>query len=93
MLYKVKSNLERKKIPNVSVIDQGNDLTVVSNSHTTYEAQRAIEKIKELNITIDHFSIIDISNTDTFDIVNSSTKTNRLLIIDNGWLNCSMHIL
>ena len=90
MLYKVKSNLERKKTPNVSVIDQGNDLTVVSNSHTTYEAQRAIEKIKELNITIDHFSIIDISNTDTFDIVNSSTKTNRLLIIDNGWLNCSI---
>lgn len=91
MLYKTISKVYiEKDLPTTSKINQGDDITICSFSHATYEAQRAIEKLSEYNINCDHFSVVNTSKVKTDDIIQSVNKTKKLLIVENGWINCSV---
>ena len=63
MLYKNEGlvNLDDSYFPNIRQLENGNDLTLVSVSHTSLEASRAISVLKTKNITIDHFSLINLT--------------------------------
>lgn len=91
MLYKTQSSIHiTEELPSVSLINQGNDLTLCSLSHATYESQRAIQHVLEKGISCDHFSIVNTSDLKLERIKESVKRTRRLLIVENGWLNCSI---
>tara|TARA_B100000700_G_C15062474_1_gene866803 strand:- start:7230 stop:8288 length:1059 start_codon:yes stop_codon:yes gene_type:complete len=91
MLYGVESKIKTSKsLPKVTKLDDGNDITICSISHMTLESQKAINTIKEFNIYSDHFSIVDHSNLELDSIIKSANKTNKIIIIDHGWLNSSI---
>ncbi|KGG16350.1 MULTISPECIES: alpha-ketoacid dehydrogenase subunit beta [unclassified Prochlorococcus] len=93
MLYSNKGNvyIEEGYEPSIRKLESGNDITVVSISHMSLEASRAIEELSsKMNITSDHFSIVRLDNISTEVILESAMKNKNLLIIDNGWTKCSI---
>ncbi len=91
MLYGVESKIKiTKRLPTTTQLDYGEDLTICSVSHMTLESQKAINSLKELDLSCDHFSIVDHSNLDLEKLFESANKTGKLLVVDHGWLNCSV---
>ena len=71
-------------------VSEGDDITVCSLSHASMESQRACEVVDKLGIKCDHFSISNLRDWGIDRIFKSAMKTGKLLIVDNGWLNCSI---
>ena len=91
MLYGVESKINKSSsIPKLTKLESGNDITICSISHMTLESQRAINTLKEFNIHCEHFSIVDHSNLELNAILESVKKTNKVIIVDHGWLNSSI---
>ena len=65
-------------------------MTLISISHTSLEASRAISALKEKNIKIDHFSLLNLTNFSINIFLESAKKTGKILLIDNGWTKCSI---
>ena len=64
MLYKNEGlvNLDNSYVPNIRKLENGEDLTLVSLSHTSLEASRAISVLNTKKITIDHFSLVNLTD-------------------------------
>ena len=91
MLYKTKSTIiESGQLPESTQISRGENVTVVSLSHASLEAQRACQALEKIGIICDHFSISNIKKWGKSRINASAKKTGKVLIVDNGWLNCSV---
>lgn len=91
MLYKTTGIVNiSDKLPSVSQISLGNDITICSISHMTLETQKAVKVLNELNVNCDHFSIVNHTDLHLEDVLHSVQRTNKLLIVDHGWLNCSI---
>ncbi len=91
MLYGVESQINvSNSIPKVTKLEAGDDMTICSISHMTLEAQKAVNSLKDLNIFCDHFTIVDHSNLELNSILESAKKTNKIIIVDHGWLNSSI---
>ena len=91
MLYKTKSRIRRlNKVPTMTKISLGKEITLCSISHMTLEVQKVTEALEKRGIFCDHFSIVDHSTLDINIILKSVNKTQKLLIIDHGWLKCSI---
>ena len=70
------------------VLTEGGDITVVGISNMVLECLRAQEMLADEGI---HAEVIDpvwLSPLDTDPIVASVRRTGKLLVVDNGWLNC-----
>lgn len=91
MLYTIKGCIKSTaKIPSISKINCGEDITICSVSHMTLEAEKAIHKLEEYGITCDHFSLVNNTELCLDELFNSAVRTGRLLIVDHGWLNSSV---
>ena len=91
MLYKTRSRIKQlDHVPMITKISSGNNITLCSVSHMTLEVQKVTEALEKKAIFCDHFSIIDHSNLDINELFKSVEKTNKLLLIDHGWLKCSI---
>ena len=92
MLYKNSGHvtLDNNYYPDMRKLEEGNDLTLISLSHTSLEASRAISALKEKGISIDHFSLINLTNFSKNILLKSVQKTGKILLIDNGWTKCSI---
>ena len=92
MLYKNLGivNEDNSYIPDIRRLEKGNDITVLSISHTSLEVSRAIHALKEKNISVDHFSLINLTNFSTRKLYESCKRTGKILLIDNGWTKCSI---
>ncbi|MCP9882392.1 hypothetical protein KBY65_07850 [Cyanobium sp. Alchichica 3B3-8F6] len=91
MLYKYEGVIRAEdSVPNVSVVDRGSDITVCSVSHMGLESKRATMALAKQGLSVDHFSIVNISNPDIDVIYESVSRTGKLLFVDHGWLNCSI---
>ena len=91
MLYGVTGNLQAlNEVPSISQLDRGNDLTICSISHMTLEAEKAVIALSEHGITCDHFSLVNNSEINYDPLLRSAFKTNKVLIIDHGWINSSV---
>ena len=91
MLYGVESKIKiTNKLPTTTQLEYGKDITICSISHMTLESQKAVNTMKKLDLSCDHFSIVDHSKLDLDQILLSLQKTNKLLIVDHGWLNSSI---
>ena len=92
MLYKNEGlvNLDDSYFPNIRQLERGEDLTLVSISHTSLEASRAISVLRTKNLTVDHFSMVNLTKFSIDKILSSANKTGKILLIDNGWTKCSI---
>ncbi|HEY7391294.1 MAG TPA: transketolase C-terminal domain-containing protein [Bryobacteraceae bacterium] len=70
------------------VLTHGDDITVVAISNMVMECLRAQEMLADEGI---HSEVIDpiwLSPLDIEPILASAERTGKLLVVDNGWLNC-----
>ena len=78
------------KLPTSSKLSEGTDLTICSLSHASMESQRACDVVEEMGIKCDHFSIANLKDWGLNRIFESAMRSGKVLIVDNGWLNCSI---
>ena len=93
MLYKNSGNvkLDDNYFPNMRKLENGNDITLISISHTSLEASRAISALKDQQkISVDHFSLVNLTNFAKDIFLESANRTGKILLVDNGWVKCSI---
>lgn len=72
------------------VIRQGSDITICATSYSTYLAEQAASVLAEEGISVE---IVDLRVLNPFDneaLVQSVSKTGRLLAVDGGWATCGV---
>ncbi len=68
----------------------GKDLTIVASGYSTRLANQAAEQLEQQGVIAE---VIDLRVLNPFSpdiVVNSVTKTGRLLVVDGGWSPCGM---
>ena len=50
----------------------------------------AITAVKEKQISVEHFSLVNLTKFSRDIFLSSVNKTGRVLLIDNGWTKCSI---
>ncbi len=70
------------------ILREGSDITIVATSWMNVEAYKAAEIMAKRGINVEIVDPRTISPLDTEPIINSVTKTGRLIIADNDWLFC-----
>ncbi|NBV06469.1 MAG: alpha-ketoacid dehydrogenase subunit beta [Proteobacteria bacterium] len=68
------------------VVKEGKDITVVGISHMAIEATRAAHHLESIGISAEVIDPIWINPLDIDLIKKSVTKTGRILVVDNGWV-------
>ncbi len=81
--YTVKPGMARVAI-------KGSDITLVGISHMQVEALRAQKYLEEKGVYAEIIDPIWLNPLDIQTIVDSVSKTGRLLVADNDWTNCGM---
>jgi len=66
------------------IIEQGEDITIVSMSYLTVEAMRAVDELKRQGINAELIDLRSIKPIDWPTIEASVIKTGRLLVLDTG---------
>ena len=91
MLYKTKSHIKTiNKVPNITKISSGNDITFCSISHMTLEVQKVNNTLNKKGIFCDHFSLVDHTNLFLDTLLESANKNKRIIFVDHGWLRSSI---
>ncbi len=91
MLYKTSSYIKvSDMVPKMTKISSGDAVTFCSISHMTLEVQKVVENLNKKNILCDHFSLVDHTNIDTNELFSSVKKSQILILVDHGWLKCSI---
>lgn len=68
----------------------GNDVTIVGVSYTSLLCENAAKKLSGNGISSDVFDIRVLNPLNVDDIVDSVSKTGRLLVVDGDWRTCGM---
>ena len=68
----------------------GSDVTVVASGYSTRLALDAAEVLKTNEISVDVIDLRVLNPLDVTKIIESITKTGRLLVIDGGWGPCGV---
>ncbi len=69
---------------------EGEAATLVGAGHASYLCEQAADELAEDGITVD---VVDLRVLNPFDpgvVIDSVTKTGRLLAVDGGWRTCGM---
>ncbi len=89
LLYNEKFMLEKNEkkldIGQAKVMVEGDDISIISYSRTVQLALKAHNKLKEKNISSEIINLRSIRPLDKNKIIDSIKKTNRLLVIEEGW--------
>lgn len=72
------------------IVSEGTDITIVATSHMVIEAIRASKALAKLSISVEIIDPIWIKPLDMDLIYESVSKTGKLLIVDNAWLQCGL---
>ena len=84
MNEKIDFKTKPKKIDCIKKIKNGNNLTIVSSSYSTFEILKLYKNLEKNNISIDHLDINMLKPFNMDLLFNSVKKTGRLLILDNS---------
>lgn len=71
------------------VINQGNDVTIISIGSMTLKALQATKKLNEKGIGVDLIDLLSLVPIDEDTIINSLKKTGRVIIVDEARDICS----
>lgn len=73
------------EIGKARVAKEGKDITIVTHSYMLLEAIRAAEMVEKLGVSAEVIDLRTIRPLDKESILNSVSKTGRLVVADNGW--------
>lgn len=94
LLYNQKSYVPRDlytiEIGKGRVLKKGSDVTIVGISHMVIESLRAGRILEHYGLNAEIIDPISLKPLDINLINNSFRKTNKLLIVDNGWKTCGI---
>ena len=81
--------MERFNVPigKARVAREGKDITLVAHSYMVLEALRCAEILAEHNISTEVVDLRTIKPLDLETILDSVSKTKRLVVADNGWIH------
>ena len=71
------------------VINQGNDVTIISIGSMTLKALQATKKLNEKGVGVDLIDLLSLVPIDEDTIINSLKKTGRVIIVDEARDICS----
>ena len=86
----VPESLYTTPIGKARVVRDGTDVTVVSTSFMTVEAQRAAEAAEQHGVSVEVVDLRSIRPLDTDTIIESVRKTGRLIVADTSWTFCGV---
>jgi pyruvate dehydrogenase E1 component beta subunit len=69
---------------------EGRDITIVATSYMVYEALLAAEELEKEGISVEVLDLRSVLPVDEDLIVESVTKTGRVIAADNGWKHCGV---
>ena len=72
-----------------NILKEGSDLTIIGFSMSVQRIMNALPEINNLNINAEIIDLRSIKTLDEETIYNSIKKTNRVVIIEDGWGNTS----
>ena len=70
------------------VCKNGDDITIVGISNMLVESLRAYELLQDIGIKAEVIDPISLVPLDIDTILQSASRTGRLLVVDNAWTNC-----
>ena len=76
----------RIPIGKANVVREGTDITIIAHSYMVLESIRCAEVLARENISIEVLDLRSIRPLDTESILNSVSKTLRVIVADNGWV-------
>lgn len=87
-LYGIKDEVPvedyRISLENSLVMKEGNDITLIGISYMTLECLRASKFLENEGVSAEVIDLRSIRPLDTHKIINSVSKTGRLLVVDHG---------
>ena len=94
LLYKEKANVPSENdflIPlgKANIINEGSDLTIIGFSMSVHRILSALPEIQKLGLNPDIIDLRSIKPLDEECIYQSVKKTNRVVIVEDGWGNTS----
>ena len=72
-----------------NILKEGSDLTIIGFSMSVQRVMKALPEINDLNISVEIIDLRSIKPLDEDTIFNSVKKTNRVVIVEDGWGNTS----
>jgi len=72
-----------------NILKKGSDLTIIGFSMSVQRVLKALPEINNLNISAEIIDLRSIKPLDEDTIFNSVKKTNRVVIVEDGWGNTS----
>ena len=72
------------EIGKAEIIENGNELTIVSAGFSTIQSLRAVKFLQKHNINVDLIDLKTLKPLDINTILNSVGKTGKLLVVDSG---------
>ncbi len=91
ILYGLKGQVNNDKdftipIGKANIEQEGKDVTIVTYSIMLHKSKEAAKKIKEeLNLDVEIIDLQTLRPLDTYTIINSVKKTNRLVTVEESW--------
>ena len=88
-LGKINQNNIRKKIGTINILQEGNDITIITMSYLTIEGIEAANYLKKRGISCEIIDLCSIQPIDWNVIFKSVKKTGKVLVCDTGFTTCS----
>lgn len=73
-------------IGKAKVINEGNDITIITCSYMALETTRAVEILAQYGVSVEVLDLRTIKPLDTESILESVKKTGRVIVVDSGYL-------
>ena len=80
----------RVPIGHARIARAGKDITIVANSHMVIEALHAAKRLAEIEIEAEVIDLRSVRPLDINSVMDSVSKTGRLIVVDTGWKNCGI---
>ena len=72
------------------IIREGSDITLVGIGYTTYICKQAAEQLNNDGFSVEVVDLLSLSPMDEDTIINSVSKTRKVVIVDEDYPRCSM---
>jgi len=73
------------EIGKAKIVKEGTDVTLVSFSYMMKYTIEAAKKLEEQGISCEVIDLLTLKPLDTETVINSVKKTNRIVVIEEGW--------
>ena len=77
-------------IGKAKVIQEGNDITLVTCSHMTLEGRKACKILRDQRISVEHIDLRSVKPLDRETLIKSVRNTGRLIVADPDWKSCGV---